>query len=375
MPGRRHRGRSVRRLVRRARAGGARPPRRRGAKRMVAIVSADPRRRSGWPRKSRGSRRSCASRCCPTGRRCPTITSRRTRTSCPSGWPRCIARRAANATCWSSPRRRRCTGCAPPSYLAAFTFFLTQGEHARRRRAARAAGARRLHARDAGGVAGRVQRPRRADRPVPDGHRRCPTASTCSTTRSRRIKTFDVDTQRTLYPVPRRAPAAGARVSARRRRPHALPQPLSRSVRRRPVEVRAVQGHQQRHRARRHRVLPAAVLRSDRHARRLPAADRRSSRCTATSRGAVERFWQDTESRYRLLRGDKARPLLPPTELFLPRRRVQRRAQVVRAASSCAHDRRRAHAARCPPVQVDRRADDPLTALKRFLAATPARAW
>ena len=34
-------------------------------------------------------------------------------------------------------------------------------------------------------------------------------------------------------------------------------------------------------------------------------------------RGAVERFWQDTESRYRLLRGDKARPLLPPTELFL----------------------------------------------------------
>ena len=35
-------------------------------------------------------------------------------------------------------------------------------------------------------------------------------------------------------------------------------------------------------------------------------------------RGAVDRFWQDTESRYRLLRGDKARPLLPPTELFLP---------------------------------------------------------
>ena len=34
--------------------------------------------------------------------------------------------------------------------------------------------------------------------------------------------------------------------------------------------------------------------------------------------GAIERFWQDTESRYRLLRGDKARPLLPPTELFLP---------------------------------------------------------
>ena len=40
--------------------------------------------------------------------------------------------------------------------------------------------------------------------------------------------------------------------------------------------------------------------------------------CTATSPSAIERFWQDTESRYQLLRGDKARPLLPPTELFLP---------------------------------------------------------
>ena len=27
---------------------------------------------------------------------------------------------------------------------------------------------------------------------------------------------------------------------------------------------------------------------------------------------AIDRFWQDTESRYRLLRGDPARPLLPP---------------------------------------------------------------
>ena len=33
---------------------------------------------------------------------------------------------------------------------------------------------------------------------------------------------------------------------------------------------------------------------------------------------AVERFWQDTDSRYKLLRGDKARPLLPPPPVFLP---------------------------------------------------------
>ncbi len=34
--------------------------------------------------------------------------------------------------------------------------------------------------------------------------------------------------------------------------------------------------------------------------------------------GAIAHFWQDTESRYKLLRGDKARPLLPPIEVFLP---------------------------------------------------------
>ena len=86
------------------------------------------------------------------------------------------------------------------------------------------------------------------------------------------IKTFDVDTQRTLYPVPdvRLLPArefpldeAGA---------HALSQPLSRGVRRRSVALAALQGREQRRRAGRHRVLPAALLRRDRDARRLPAA-------------------------------------------------------------------------------------------------------
>src|SRR6185436_8811739 len=32
---------------------------------------------------------------------------------------------------------------------------------------------------------------------------------------------------------------------------------------------------------------------------------------------AIRQFWQDTQSRYNLLRGDPARPLLPPVELFL----------------------------------------------------------
>ena len=33
---------------------------------------------------------------------------------------------------------------------------------------------------------------------------------------------------------------------------------------------------------------------------------------------AIRRFWEDTDARYRLLRGDRARPLLAPNELFVP---------------------------------------------------------
>ena len=166
---------------------------------------------------------------------------------------------------------------------------------------------------------GRVQRPRRPDRPVSDGHARCPTASISSTTRSRSIRTFDVDTQRTLYPVHEVRLLPAREFPLDDAGPHALSQPLSRVVRRRPVEVARCT------RTCRNGIAPGGIeyylplfFEATAHARRLPARRTRWSRCTATSRGAIERFWQDTESRYRLLRGDKARPLLPPTELFLP---------------------------------------------------------
>jgi transcription-repair coupling factor (superfamily II helicase) len=74
----------------------------------------------------------------------------------------------------------------------------------------------------------------------------------------------------------------------------------------------------QRYRQRRHRVLPAAVLRRDRHALRLPADGcrvRHARRCA----GRHRRLLADTRSRYNLLQGDKARPLLPPDQLFLGR--------------------------------------------------------
>ena len=93
---------------------------------------------------------------------------------------------------------------------------------------------------------------------------------------------------------------------------------------------------------------------------------------------AIDRFWQDTESRYRLLRGDKARPLLPPSALFVPPDEFRRTLKtfgrvelpIADAGAALPPD---APTRRLPPVQVDRRADDPLAALKRALAVIKGR--
>jgi transcription-repair coupling factor (superfamily II helicase) len=98
--------------------------------------------------------------------------------------------------------------------------------------------------------------------------------------------------------------------------------------------------------------------------------------------GAIAGFWQDTESRYRLLRGDKARPLLPPTELFLPEDAFNHlikpfaRIELPASTPEPADDapRRTPNAtAQLPPIQVDRRAEDPLRALKRYVTGTRER--
>jgi transcription-repair coupling factor (superfamily II helicase) len=93
---------------------------------------------------------------------------------------------------------------------------------------------------------------------------------------------------------------------------------------------------------------------------------------------AIERFWQDTQSRYKLLRGDKARPLLPPHELFVepdafrggvkPFSRVT--IELAQAGAALPID---APVRALPPVMVDRRADDPLAELKSVIAALDGR--
>ena len=232
---------------------------------------------------ARGSRPSCAWRCCPTGKRCPTTTSRRTRTSSPSAWRRSIASRAASATCWWCRRRRRCTGCAPPSFLAAFTFFLRR---ARRSTSTRCARSSRWPA-----ITHVTQVVSPGEYSVRGGlidlfpmGSALPYRIDLFDDEIESISTFDVDTPAHALSGARGAAAAGARVSARRRGAHALSQPLPRGVRGRPVASSALyKDIAQRHLPRRHRVLPAAVL------RRRPRRWSTTCRTSAVARAARRR--------------------------------------------------------------------------------------
>ncbi|WIM07001.1 MAG: transcription-repair coupling factor [Candidatus Nitricoxidivorans perseverans] len=81
---------------------------------------------------------------------------------------------------------------------------------------------------------------------------------------------------------------------------------------------------------------------------------------------AFLQFWRDTAGRFDLLKGDRSRPVLPPTELFLTDE------QFFVAAGAFPQFALRVSpggtATALPGVAVDRRADEPLAALKNFLA-------
>ena len=228
--------------------------------------------------------------------------------------------------------RRRRDDRAPPARAAGLSrgvHVLPEAGHAaRRRRAARPDGSRRLPARHAGRLAGRVQRARRADRPLSDGQH---PALPARPLRCRHREHQDVRRRHAAHALPgaRRAPAARARVSAGRSGPHALSHALSRGLRGRSVAFAAVQGHQQRRGARRHRVLPAAVLRDDRDAGRLSAAGRRRrARRRRRVRGravlAGHRFALQAAARRQVAAAAAADHRVPSA------RRVQRRAEGTR---------------------------------------------
>ena len=91
---------------------------------------------------------------------------------------------------------------------------------------------------------------------------------------------------------------------------------------------------------------------------------------------AFQRFWQDTKDRYRLLQGDPERPVLPPESLFLSTEQFYAQANAhaqlsLRAASAQADPYVEFTA--LPPLAVVRGADEPLAALKAHAARSPHR--
>lgn len=96
--------------------------------------------------------------------------------------------------------------------------------------------------------------------------------------------------------------------------------------------------------------------------------------------GAIEAFWRDVQQRYRLLGGDPDRPLIAPARVFVPaeefylRARAWPRVDVAPLASGESDGAEEPVAAQSlPALAVDRRARDPLAGLKDFLAGSQLR--
>jgi transcription-repair coupling factor (superfamily II helicase) len=79
-------------------------------------------------------------------------------------------------------------------------------------------------------------------------------------------------------------------------------------------------------------------------------------------------FWADTKSRYELLRGDKDHPLLPPADIFLPTNELfagLNRFQKI--------DNNFASSTALPAIEVDRKATDPIARFRNFVASFDGR--
>jgi transcription-repair coupling factor (superfamily II helicase) len=111
---------------------------------------------------------------------------------------------------------------------------------------------------------------------------------------------------------------------------------------------------------------------------------------------AVEQFWSDAHARYAMVRGDRANPVLPPHELFLttdqffgaikPFARVELNSVSSFKFQVSSSEKpepetlnlkpetaARAATAPLPPLAVERRADDPLHRLRSYLASFEGR--
>ena len=91
---------------------------------------------------------------------------------------------------------------------------------------------------------------------------------------------------------------------------------------------------------------------------------------------AFQRFWQDTRDRYRLVQGDPERPVLPPDALFLSAEQFYARSNehaqlALRAGAQDVEDS--AWFQKLPELAVVRGAEEPLAKLQEHVARTPDR--
>ena len=162
------------------------------------------------------------------------------------------------------------------------------------------------------------------------------------------IRTFDPDSQRSLYPVPEVRLLPGPRVPDGRGRAHRLPRPLARADRRRPDARPPLQGH-------RRRASPAAASSTTCRCSSTQTAtifDYLGAQAALVLHGevdaALEHFWTDTRERHRFLQHDPERPMLPPEAMFLQGRGLLRADAAACHAGAARHRGRATGRARCP---------------------------
>ena len=89
--------------------------------------------------------------------------------------------------------------------------------------------------------------------------------------------------------------------------------------------------------------------------------------------GAIKRFWSETQSRYKFLKADRDRPLLPPERLFLTNEDFFTLAKPHGRWVVQTDDAASEISAPVPNIAVNRHTDDPLVNLRSFLMQTDKR--
>ena len=265
---------------------------------------------------------------------------------------------------------------SPPSYLAAYTFFIKQGARfdANRLRA-QLLTAGYSHVTQVVGPGEYCVRGGLIDL-FPMGAA-LPYRIDLADDEIESIRTFDVDTQRTVYPVTeiRLLPARefpmddAARQGFLARFREAFEGDPSRSNLYKDVSNGVAPAGIEYY-------LPLFFERTGTFLEYLPASATLVAHHDVHA--AIDEFWRAARSRFQLLHGDRARPLLPPESLFLGAEQFFVAAQGferldLHAAPLARDDADRLASGALPDLAVERRAADPVHAFKRFLGAAPGR--